>query len=163
MSRRPNALRSSGQRDKLRQGLARLIDSYTEGYLEKPAFDSRITRQRQRIDALDEQVRQLADAEALQHELRLMIGRLEDFAAQVEEGLETADWLTRRTIIRTLVSRVEIDHAKVNVVFRVPPAPFVASPDPLDRGVLQHCRRRDLMHAGECSAPRTRSSLGGPL
>jgi site-specific DNA recombinase len=141
------------QRDKLRQGLARLIDSYTEGYLEKPEFDSRITRQRERIAALDEQVRQLADAEALQNELRLLIGRLEDFAAQVEEGLETADWLTRRTIIRTLVSRVEIDQAKVNVVFRVPPAPFVASPDPLDRGVLQHCRRRHR-RALRCSRVR---------
>ena len=131
------------QRDKLRQGLARLIDSYTEGYLEKPEFDSRITRQRQRIAALDEQVRQLADAEALQRELRLLIGRLEDFAAQVEDGLETADWLTRRGIIRMLVSRVEIDHTQVNIVFRVPPDPFVASPDPLDRGVLQHYRRRN--------------------
>jgi site-specific DNA recombinase len=130
------------QRDKLRQGLARLIDSYTEGYLEKSEFDSRLTRQRQRISTLDEQARQLADAEALQRELRLLIGRLEDFAAQVEEGLETADWLTRRDIIRTLVSRVEIDHTQVNVVFRVPPDPFVASPDSLDRGVLQHCRRR---------------------
>jgi len=131
------------QRDKLRQGLARLIDRYTEGYLEKPEFDSRVTRQRQRIAALDEQVRQLADAEALQRELRLLIGRLEDFAAQVEESLETADWLTRREIIRTLVSRVEIDHTQVNVVFRIPPDPFVVSPDSLDRGVLQHCRRRD--------------------
>jgi site-specific DNA recombinase len=131
------------QRDKLRQGLARLIDSYTEGYLEKPEFESRVTRQRERIAALDEQVRQLADAEVLQRELRLLIGRLEDFAAQVEEGLETADWLTRREIIRTLVSRVEIDHTQVNVVFRVPPVPFVASPDSLDRGVLPLCRRRD--------------------
>ena len=130
------------QRDKLRQGLARLIDSYTEGYLEKPEFESRVTRQRERIAALDEQVRQLADAEVLQRELRLLIGRLEDFAAQVEEGLETADWLTRREIIRTLVSRVEIDHTQVNVVFRVPPVPFVASPDSLDRGVLPLCRRR---------------------
>jgi site-specific DNA recombinase len=137
------------QRDKLRQGLARLIDSYTEGYLEKPEFDSRVSRQRQRIAALDEQVRQLADGEALQRELRLLIGRLEDFAAQVEEGLETADWLTRRTIIRTLVSRVEIDNAKVNIVFRVPPDPFVTSPDSLDRGVLQHYRRRDQPSARE--------------
>jgi site-specific DNA recombinase len=131
------------QRDKLRQGLARLIDSYTEGYLEKPEFESRVTRQRQRIAALDEQVHQLADAETLQRELRLLIGRLEDFAAQVQQGLEAADWLTRREIIRTLVSRVEIDHSQVNVVFRVPPAPFAASPDSLDRGVLQLCRRRD--------------------
>ncbi len=136
------------QRDKLRQGLARLIDSYTEGYLEKPEFDSRVTRQRQRIAALDEQVRQLADAEALQRELRLLIGRLEDFAAQLEESLETADWLTRREIIRTLVSRVEIDHTQVNVVFRIPPDPFVVSPDSLDRGVLQHCRRRGTRPLG---------------
>ncbi len=137
------------QRDKLRQGLARLIDSYTEGYLEKLEFESRVIRQRQRIAALDEQVRQLADAEVLQHELRLLIGRLEDFAAQVEEGVEAADWLTRREIIRTLVSRVEIDHTQVNVVFRVPPDPFVASPDSLDRGVLPLCRRRHFTPAGE--------------
>ena len=141
------------QRDKLRQGLARLIDSYTEGYLEKPEFDSRITRQRERITALDDQARHLAEAEALRRELRLLTGRLEDFAAQVEEGLETVDWLTRREIIRTLVSRVEIDHTQVNVVFRIPPDPFVASPDSLDRGVLQHCRRRDLKRTGKRGPP----------
>jgi hypothetical protein len=55
--------------------------------------------------------------------------------------LEAAVWLTRREIIRTLVSRVEIDHTQVNVVFRVPPDPFVASSDSLDRGVLPLCRR----------------------
>ena len=117
------------QRTKLRQGLSRLIDSYTEGFLDKQDFESRITRQRQRIAALDEQARQLADATASERELRLVIGRLEDFAAQVEHGLQAADWLTRREIIRTLVSRVEIDHTQVNVVFRVPPDPFAASPD----------------------------------
>jgi len=131
------------QRNKLRQGLARLIDSYTEGYLEKQEFESRITRQRQRIATLDEQIHQLADAEAVEGELRLLIGRIEDFAAQVEDGLEAADWPTRREIIRMLVSRVEINQTDVNVVFRVPPDPFVASPDALDRGVLQLCRRRD--------------------
>jgi site-specific DNA recombinase len=82
------------QRGKLRQGLARLIDSYTEGYLEKPEFDSRITRQRQ-----------LAEAEALQRELRLLIGQLEDFAAQVEEGLDTA------TTSRVAVTTVPSQHA----------------------------------------------------
>jgi site-specific DNA recombinase len=126
------------QRTKVRHGLARLIDSYAEGFIEKQEFESRVVRQRQRLATLDEQVRQLADAAALQSELRLLIGRLEDFAAQVEEGLEAADWLTRREIIRTLVSRVEIDHTHVNVVFRVPPDPFGVSPE---RGVLQHCRR----------------------
>jgi site-specific DNA recombinase len=137
------------QRTKLRHGLARLIDSYAEGFLDKQEFESRIVRQRQRLASLDEQVHQLADAASLQRELRLLIGRLEDFAAQVEDGLEAADWLTRREIIRTLVSRVEIDNTQVNVVFRVPPDPFVHSPDHLDRGVLQHCGRRDLTLGGQ--------------
>jgi uncharacterized coiled-coil protein SlyX len=137
------------QRTKLRHGLTRLIDSYTEGFLEKQEFESRITRQRQRIAALDEQIRQFADAASTQRELRLLIGRLEDFAAQVENGLDTADWPTRRELIRTLVSRVEIDHTQVKVMFRVPPDPFVASPDRLDRGVLQHCRRGDHTTLGD--------------
>jgi site-specific DNA recombinase len=126
-----------------------LIDSYAEGFLNKAEFESRIVRQRQRLATLDEQVRQLTEDASLQRELRLLIGRLEDFAAQVEDGLEAADWLTRREIIRTLVSRVEIDQAQVNVVFRVPPDPFVNSPDHLDRGVLPHCRRGGLTRVGK--------------
>jgi len=137
------------QRTKLRHGLERLIDSYAEGFLNKAEFESRIVRQRQRLATLDEQVRQLTEDASLQRDLRLLIGRLEDFAAQVEDGLEAADWLTRREIIRTLVSRVEIDQAQVNVVFRVPPDPFVTSPDHLDRGVLQHCRRGALTTVGQ--------------
>ena len=126
------------QRHKLRQGLARLIDGYAEGFVEKGEFEPRVARLRQRLAALDEQARQLADAAASLRELRLMIGRLEDFAARVSTGLEAADWSTRREIIRTLVSRVEIDHQQVHVVFRVPPNPFVSSPSP---DVLQHCGR----------------------
>src|SRR6266566_332772 len=128
------------QRHQLRQGLARLIDGYAEGFVEKGEFEPRVARLRQRLAALDEQARQLADAAASLRELRLMIGRLEDFAARVSTGLEAADWSTRREIIRTLVSRVEIDHQQVHVVFRVPPNPFVSSPSP---DVLQHCGRGD--------------------
>src|SRR5438132_3309304 len=128
------------QRTKLRQGLARLIDGYAEGFVEKDEFEPRIARLRQRLATLDEQARQFADAAASQRELRLMIGRLEDFAARVSTGLEAADWLTRREIIRTLVSRVEIHHQQVNVVFRVPPSPFVSNPS---HDVLQHCGRGD--------------------
>jgi site-specific DNA recombinase len=150
------------QRTKLHRGLERLIDSYAEGFLDKQEFESRIVRQRQRLATLDEQVRQLADAASLQHELRLLIGRLEDFAAQVEHGLEAADWLTRREIIRTLVSRVEIDHTHVNVVFRVPPNPFVVSPGQLDRGVLPLCRRRSLARPRQYRSGRSRRCAPAP-
>jgi site-specific DNA recombinase len=126
------------QLGKLRQGVARLIDSYAEGLLEKHEFEPRITRLRQRLTHLDEQRQQLADEAALQTELRLIIGHLEDFATKVHEGLEEADWTHQRELIRTLVKRVEVAHHQVNVVFRVEPRPGDPSPE---KKSLQHCRR----------------------
>jgi hypothetical protein len=125
---------------KVRQGIARLIDSYAEGFIEKQEFEPRISRLRQRLTNLETQAQQIADEMARQVELRLIITRLEDFAAQVEGGIAEADWLTKRELIRTLVKRVEIGKEEVNVVFRVAPIPFDSSPD---RGSLQHCRGRD--------------------
>jgi site-specific DNA recombinase len=137
------------QLGKLRQGLARLIDSYAEGLIEKAEFEPRITRLRQRIAGLEEQAQQLAQAASLQHELRLILGRLETFATQVRDGLVGADWLTQRELIRTLVKRVEIGENEVNVVFRVGPDPLVESPD---RAVLQHCGGRGESDSCQCGA-----------
>ena len=134
------------QLGKLRQGIARLIESYAEGLLEKSAFEPRITRLKQRIAQLEAQAKQLADEAALQAELRLIIGRLEDFAAQVTQGLDQADWLTRRELMRTLVKRVAVDHHHVNVVFRVDSDPFVSRPG---KKSLQDCGGRGLTPAGE--------------
>jgi site-specific DNA recombinase len=75
----------------LRQGLARLIDRYTEGLLDKPECEPRITRLRQRIAHGEAQRQQLAAQEALDTDLHLIMGRLEDFAAQVQDGLAEAD------------------------------------------------------------------------
>jgi hypothetical protein len=44
---------------------------------------------------------------------------LEDCATQIDTGLEEADWLRKREMIRTLVKRVEVTQDQVNVVFRV--------------------------------------------
>jgi len=127
------------QLGKLRQGIARLIDSYAEGLIEKSDFEPRITRLKQRIAHLEAQAKQLADEATLQADLRLIIGRLEDFAAQVKNGLDQADWLTRRELMRTLVKRVEVDQQHVNVVFRVDSEPFVSNPG---KKSLQDCGRR---------------------
>jgi site-specific DNA recombinase len=116
------------QLGKLRQGLARLIDSYAEGLIDKQEFEPRITRLRQRLTALEEQAQQLQDEVALHTELRLIIGRLEDFAAQVHNGLAAADWTSKRELIRTLVKRVEVTQDQVNVVFRVDQHPVESSP-----------------------------------
>jgi site-specific DNA recombinase len=128
------------QLTKLRRGLERLIDSYAEGLIHKAEFEPRITQMRARISALETQIAQATSEMTYQQELQLIIGRLEDFAAQVKTGLEQLDWQQRRDIIRTLVKRVEIDKDHVNVVFRVEPHSPV--PDS-DKDCLQHCTGRD--------------------
>ena len=125
---------------KVRQGIARLIDSYAAGYIEKLEFEPRITRLRQRLSNLEQKAEKIADELVLQEELRLVISRLEDFAAQVKGSLAEADWLTRRDLIRILVKQVEIDKEEVNVVFRVPPDPPELG---TDNENLQLCRKRD--------------------
>ncbi len=128
------------QLTKLRRGMGRLIDSYAEGFIDKTEFEPRITHMRTRIAALETQIAQATAEMTRQQELRLIIGRLEDFATQVKAGLEQMDWQNQREIIRTLVKRVEIDQDQVNVVFRVEPHPPL--PDP-GKDCLQHCTGRD--------------------
>jgi site-specific DNA recombinase len=125
---------------KVRQGIARLIDIYAEGFIEKQEFEPRIRRLRQRMADLETQAQKISDETSLLEELGLVISRLEDFAAQVQEGLDKADWSTRRNLIRTLVKRVEISKEEVNVVFRIPTGP---SESRLDHENLQHRLRRD--------------------
>lgn len=66
----------------------------------------------------------VAEARAVaeqQQELRLVIGRLEDFATTVRDSLDQVAWDTRRTLIRTLVKRVEVDLDEIRVIFRLGP------------------------------------------
>ncbi len=126
---------------RLRQGIARLIDSYAEGMIDKAEFEPRITRMRERITQLEEQVRQIQDEAGMEHELRLILGRLETFASKVKEGLAEADWLTRRELIRTLVKRVEVNQEHVNVIFRIGPT-TPSTPSDHHTQSLQHCGRR---------------------
>lgn len=125
------------QAGKLRQGLARLIDSYAEGLIEKQEFEPRVTRLRQRITHVEAQCHQLAEAETLQRELQLIVGRVEEFAAQVQQNLETLAWQRKREILRALVRRVEIGLDQVQVVFRVDA--FAGEADP-EKKSLQLCR-----------------------
>ena len=137
---------------KLRQGVARLIDSYAEGLIDKDEFEPRITRLRQRLARLEEQRQAGADEAALQTELQLIIGRLEDFATKVHSGLETADWASQRDLIRTLVKRVEVARDQVNIVFRVDP--YAGDPDP-EKKSLQLCRRSHFPTTSKHSPPWT--------
>ncbi len=149
----------SAQQAKLRRSISRLIDSYTEGLINKDEFQPRIKRLKKRLELLETQLRDLAHETKLEQDLRVVIGRLEAFASHVLDRLETANWHTKRELIRTLVKRIEVDEQKVNVVFRIellplggPIAPPSAGPQttPLVglKNNLQDCRERDLADLG---------------
>jgi site-specific DNA recombinase len=123
---------------KVKRGIARLIDAYEEGLLDKKEFEPRIRSAKERLAKLEAEAQAEADEEAQEQELRLVIGHLQEFAERVRSGLGTADWPTRREIIRALVKRVEVDNEQVRVVYRVSPPPFVESPD---GGILPDCGR----------------------
>ena len=130
---------------KLRQGVARLIDGYAEGYLEQAEVEPRIRRFKERLQALEAQAEQLRAQAQQQVNLQLVIGRLEEFSTKVKTGLEHLDWAGRRELIRTLVNRVEIGQDSVNVVFRVEESTFPSGNNPF----MQHCGGRALAHAGK--------------
>lgn len=128
------------QQSKIQQGMARLIDSYAEGFVQKAEFEPRITRLRERLLELEQQVQQIQDQETLQAELQIAISRLEKFGEKVKDNLAEADWQMRRELIRMLVKRVEIGKEEIKVVFRIPPDPGIPGSD---ENSMQHCWKRD--------------------
>jgi site-specific DNA recombinase len=129
---------------RLRQGIARLIDSSADGLIDKGEFEPGMARMRERLKHIEAQAQQIKDEASLERELTLILGRLDEFASRVKDGLHAADWSTRREIIRALVKRVEIDQEQVRVVFRVnpPPPSTPQAPAEKDAQSLQHCGGR---------------------
>jgi site-specific DNA recombinase len=129
------------QMSKLRRGIARLIDSYADGLIDKQEFEPRVTCMRERIQHLETQIQSLKEEAEMEGELRLILGQLETFAAKVKTGLQHADFFTRREIIRTLVKRVEVDEKDIRVIFRVSPTWSPSSSEDASPN-WQHCGRR---------------------
>jgi site-specific DNA recombinase len=88
---------------KLKRGIARLIDAYEDGLLSKEEFEPRLRNAKSRLEKLETEMQAVVDQAAAEHELRLVIGQSEEFAQRVSEGLHEGDWTTRRDIIRALV------------------------------------------------------------
>jgi site-specific DNA recombinase len=129
----------------LRRGIDRLIDSYAGGLIDKAEFEPRIAGLKLRMTQLRKQKQSTLDAANVEHELSLVINRLEDFSTKVSQGLDCLDWTGMREIIHTVVRRIEIDHDSVEVVFRVPPTdrPPPAGPQGPLHGSAQHCTNGD--------------------
>ena len=125
---------------KTRRGIARLIDAYEDGLVDKSEFEPRLGVARQRLENLRAEAQALTDEETRQNELRLVIGRMQEFADKVADGLQEADWSTRRELLRALIKQIDVDKEEVRIVYKVSPNPFDSA---FERGLLQHCLRRN--------------------
>jgi hypothetical protein len=93
-----------------------------------------------RADEAEQVLRHPAFFERRQRQLRIRPGRpllaRPRQAQEVRAGLATADWKTKRDIIRALIKRIELDDDEVRIVYRVAPVPFVEA---RIGGFLQDC------------------------
>jgi site-specific DNA recombinase len=109
----------NAQRLKLQHVLERLIDSFTEGLIDKDQFTSRMGRTKSRIADLDVKIKSDAGDVDASENLRLAVNRIRELAAAIGLDLTSADWHRRREIVRTLVQRIDIGPEVIRVIFRV--------------------------------------------
>jgi site-specific DNA recombinase len=136
-ARRCQSEQSSGGEDKQRlskqlqrakAGLARVLDAYEAGLVERAEFESRVQRLRAEIKRIEQHIEAAQSQRAASEQLRQAVDQIEAFARRVEQGLEQASWHTRRDIIRALVKRVEVNEEEVRVVYKVPPTLLLKAP-----------------------------------
>ena len=150
-----NQLRTQVQ--KVKRGIARLIDAYQDGLMAKSEFAPRIQQANERLRKHQQEINSLQDQESQMRELKLVIGRMEGFSQIVNTQLEEADWAAKRQLIRTLVKQIEIGEESVKVVYRIADIPFVQAPE---KGRLQDCLRGDLTDTSEYLPTLCTGSLG---
>ena len=131
----------------LKRRLARLLDAWENGWIDRTDFEPRIARVRERLrreeESLSTHERSTSDDETL----RLIIADFSDFAQELSQRLNDADIETQRKILRLLVKRIEVDDEELRIVYKVNPNPFALSP--AERGdLLQDCSRRHLSPSG---------------
>ena len=119
---------SSRSLDKLigqvRRRLARLVEMYADGYIEKEKFQRDMDISRTRMSELELERRADGPGGTATGGVTVGDGSDRGIRGQVCAGLDTSDVATRCRIICALVKKVEIDAEAVHIVYRVSPRPF---------------------------------------
>lgn len=138
------------------QALRRVQDAYESGAMTLGELGERSERVRARIRRAEQDFEQAQAALAQTAELKALAGKLSTFANQLRFGLDELDWTSRQQVIRTLVSRVEIDDEGASIVYRIPTPRPPGEPDPEDGGSRRqpgdsrlHSGSEHPMEAGE--------------
>lgn len=113
---------------RLKRSASRLIDGYENGLLDKSEFEPRIRRVKERLSHEEAALSSQQQNDDHEEELRLLIGHFETFAEHIGDGLDGADFATRRQLVRLLIKQIDIHEDEVRIVYKVQPHPFVLSP-----------------------------------
>ena len=130
----------------VRRGITRLIDAYQEGLVERDEFEPRIRIAKERLEKLETEAKAVRDRESEAQEIRTAIDQLESFGSRIRDGLNDADWSTRREIMRSLIRKVEVGKDAIRIEYKVGPLPFDRGPTGADS---QDCGRADFAIVGE--------------
>jgi site-specific DNA recombinase len=125
------------RRAKLQHAVERLIDSFSEGLIEKEQFKSRMDRTKHRIADLDEDQGECRRCRSTRTP-STCDERFRELAAAIGSELAGANWQRRREIIRTLVQRIDTATEVIKITFRV--AQNTRESDRILTPSRSHCR-----------------------
>ncbi len=120
---------------RLRHQLARVLDMYQMGCLDKDAFAKRFGRLQSRLEREERAYAEQQQALQQWQEQAKLLANFDRFAAEIRTGLAEAEFATKRQILALLIKRIEVGQADLTIVYKVQLPPFAHSPN---RGCLQH-------------------------
>ncbi|GFR11927.1 recombinase [Trichonephila clavata] len=137
--RRESPLEQDLEREesKLKRGISRLIDSYTNEYINQEEFESRITEMKVHLKEVEEEKERMKDQKETEQEFAMIISSIKKFSSGIESEIDQYDWLEKRSVIRKLVKRIEVNVDDIIIVFRI--KEFVAQSGQNQN--VQHCPR----------------------
>ncbi|WCR59220.1 MAG: Transposon gamma-delta resolvase [Wolbachia endosymbiont of Ctenocephalides felis wCfeF] len=107
------------QENKLKQRISRLIDSYANEYINRKEFESKIKEMKQRLKEIEEEKEKVKDGKEAEEELAAIINSVKEFSDGMGSEIDQLDWLGKRSVIRALVERIEIDLNSITIIFRI--------------------------------------------
>jgi site-specific DNA recombinase len=128
--------KQQSQVDEMRGRIDRMIDAYASGVIEQSEFESRIGALRSQHDREAAALASLRGEQADASDLANAANAFSLLASQVEQNLETASFELKRELLTLLIKRIELCKDEIRIVYKVPPNPFLPSPD--NRGIFQH-------------------------
>ena len=131
--------------------IARLLDAYEIGWVDKSEFEPRMRTAKERLRRQEEALARHQQDSRKDKELSEVIDAFETFAEQMETRLQNADFTLQRKLLRLLINRVEIAENEVRIVYKVTVRPFVNSPS--NEGFLQDCLKFHLVAQGRAAHP----------